>query len=139
MRDQRRLSEASKPWAFARLAVRILIRTAIFPSRPRREAGEEQDSFFFARGLPKPAETPYFGGFAKFPIPMTWVFARARSEAWSAALRPCEGAPLATQGLSSVRLPNPGSAEGGRRMTVRPRDPCARASSRDKNGAILHR
>ena len=138
MRDQRRLSEASKPRAFARLAVRILIRTAFFPTRPRREAGEEEHSFFFARGLPKPAETPYFGGFAKFPIPMTWVFARARSEAWSAALRPCEGAPLTIQGLSSVRLPPWEAPRVDAGCKFRPRA-CARVSSRDKNGAILHR
>ena len=96
-------------------------------------------SLFLPQGLFKRLEKAYLGGFAKFPIPMTRVFARTRSEAWSAALRPCEGAPLTIQGLSSVRLPNPGSAEGGRRMQISTAGACARASSRDKNGAILHR
>jgi hypothetical protein len=73
---------------------------------------------FFRRGLSKPREKAYLRFFAKFPIPMTRFFARARSEAWSAALRPCEGAPLTIQGLSSVRLPRAGSSEGGRRMQV---------------------
>jgi hypothetical protein len=42
--------------------------------------------FFFAPGLFNPGERAYLKRFAKFPVSMTRFFARARSEAWSAAL-----------------------------------------------------
>src|SRR5687767_12426076 len=91
-------------------------------------------------GLSKRAKKDYLRPFAK---PPDSHFPKRPSrvqgpEAWSAALRPCEGALLTTQ-----ELPASGSHPGVRGWTQDDRHMTpgvrSRASLRDQNGAVLHR
>jgi hypothetical protein len=69
-------------------------------------------NIFCFRGLPLPAQSAYLAWLAKILMRFTRFFARVCSEVWHFALRPYEGAPLATQGL---QRPAPiWETEGGR-------------------------
>src|SRR6185437_14788408 len=108
-------------------------RRVLHPAPPRLVG--PQDSL--GRGLPSGAEKSYLGSFAK-SLRFTHRFRACCSEAWSAALRPCEGAPPTSPG----GIPASGSAagrrsEGGRRDLV-DAGSLSRGVSREQDGAILH-